>query len=309
MRYGNTIEIRGETRGRTTYTVTVSGKIKDEFGQELGRDASLTFRVGPAESVLVGPGQNFVSLDPAVSKPVFSVYAINYNSLDVKIYAVQPSDWPAYLTYLRERNRRENSPSMPGRLLSDQSIRLNLPADTLGQVDIDLSPYTQNGFGHFALVISPPKPLIELDDARRQREYQTVFAWAQVTQIGLDVYFDNQNMVAWATDLQTGAPLDGVSINPEKGVSVSTGADGLARFRIPEGSSYLEARKGSDISHPAALDLLGPMSTGRRTPGLTACAGSSLMTAPCTAPAKKSISKAGFGASARGRKEMSVCPV
>lgn len=35
--YGNTLSLQGETRGRTTYTVTVSGKIKDEFGQELGR--------------------------------------------------------------------------------------------------------------------------------------------------------------------------------------------------------------------------------------------------------------------------------
>jgi alpha-2-macroglobulin len=246
--YGNTIEIRGETRGRTTYTVTVSGKIKDEFGQELGRDASLTFRVGPAEPVLVGPGKNFVTIDPLAQKPLFSVYAINYNSLDVKIYAVEPSDWPAFNNYLRERTRRDNPPNPPGRQVYNQSMRLSLPADTLGQVDVDLAPYTQNGFGQFVVIVSPPKPLIELEDARWRREYQTIVAWVQVTQIGLDAYFDNQTMVAWATNLQNGAPLDGVSIKPEKGASLITGADGLARFSIPEGSSYLEARKGNDTA-------------------------------------------------------------
>jgi hypothetical protein len=246
--YGNTIEIRGETRGRTTYTVTVSGKIKDTFGQELGRDARLTFRVGPASSVLVGPGQNFITLDPVSAKSVFSVYAINYNSLDVKIYAVQPSDWPDFLTYLRERNRRDNPPSIPGRLVYDQSMRLNLTADTLTQVDIDLSPYTQNGFGHFAVVVSPPKPLIELDDARWRRESQTVIAWAQVTQVGLDAYNDYSQMTAWATDLKTGAPLAGVEVQPQGGRTFTTGNDGLARFDIPSGATYLVARKGNDTA-------------------------------------------------------------
>jgi alpha-2-macroglobulin len=245
--YGNTINIQGETRGRTTYTVTVSGKIKDEFGQELGRDANLTFRVGSAASVLVGPGQNFVTLDPASEKPALAVYAVNYNSLDVKIYAVEPSDWPAFKKYMGEW-RRDNPPKMPGRLLSEQSLRLNLPTDTLGQVDIDLSSHTRNGFGQFVVVVTPPKPLIELDDARRQRESQTVVAWVQVTNIGLDAYFDNQNMVAWATDLQTGAPLADVSIRPQTGAAASTDASGLARFDIPNRAFYLAASKGNDTA-------------------------------------------------------------
>ncbi|MBM3125468.1 MAG: hypothetical protein FJZ87_10420 [Chloroflexi bacterium] len=36
--YGSVIEISGETRGQTTYTVTVSGLVQDIFGQRLGRD-------------------------------------------------------------------------------------------------------------------------------------------------------------------------------------------------------------------------------------------------------------------------------
>lgn len=245
--FGNTIEITGETRGRTNYTVTVSGKVKDVFGQELGKDARLTFRVGSAESVLVGPGQTFVTADPAADKPIFSVYAVNYSSLNVKIYAVEPSDWPEFQTYLRDW-RNDDPPAIPGRRLLEQLRSLNLPADTLSQVDVDLSEFTNNGFGHFIVIVEPPKPLVELDNARWRRYSQTVIAWVQVTQIGLDAYFDNQSMVAWATDLQTGAPLDGVRIAPDKGAGVITDESGLARFDLPDGAVYLTASKGSDVA-------------------------------------------------------------
>jgi uncharacterized protein YfaS (alpha-2-macroglobulin family) len=246
--YGDFINIQGETRGRTTYTVTVSGKLKDVFGQELGKDVRLTFRVGPAAPVLVGPGQNFVTLDPAAKKPVLSVYAVNYSSLDVKIYTVQPADWLAFKTYARDRTRRDNPPVMPGKLVFDGSIPLNLPADSLGQVDIDLAPYTQGGFGQFALMVTPPKPLIELDDARWRRESQTVIAWVQVTQIGLDAYNDYSQMTAWATDLNTGAPLQGVTIQPETGESFTTGADGTVRFPVPNNANFLTAQRGGDLA-------------------------------------------------------------
>jgi hypothetical protein len=42
--YGNTINIRGVTKGQTTYRVDVSGDIQDIFGQTLGKDTKLTFR-------------------------------------------------------------------------------------------------------------------------------------------------------------------------------------------------------------------------------------------------------------------------
>jgi uncharacterized protein YfaS (alpha-2-macroglobulin family) len=246
--YGNTIEIQGETRGRTTYTVTVSGEIKDVFGQKLGKDARLTFRIGKAENVLVGPGQNFLTIDPAAQKPVFSVYAINYPSLNIKVYAVQPTDWMGFKTYLREWQQTDNPPAMPGTLLLEQSRSLDLPADTLTQVDIDLSSYTKNGVGQFVVIVEPPKPLLENDGNRWRRFSQTVIAWVQVTQIGLDAYSDYSQMIAWATDLKTGAPLAGVSIQPQSGATFSTGKDGVARFDIPSGSEYLVARQGDDLA-------------------------------------------------------------
>ncbi len=244
--YGTNIEISGETRGRTNYTVTVSGELKDIFGQTLGSDQRLTFKVGKVDPILVGPGQNFLTLDPATNKPVFSVYVINHPRVNVKIYSVQPADWAQYKTYLREWQDPESQVAMPGRLLYDQSMSLDLPADTLSQVDIDLTPYLDNGLGHLAIIVEPPKPLIELDPWRRTS--QTVIAWVQATQIGLDAYNDYSQMVAWATDLKTGAPLSGISVQPENGTTYTTDKGGVARFDLPTSANYLTARKGNDVA-------------------------------------------------------------
>ena len=47
-------------------------------------------------------------------------------------------------------------PKMPGRLVEDKSLSLELPNDALTQVDIDLSKYMDGNFGHFVLIVEPP---------------------------------------------------------------------------------------------------------------------------------------------------------
>ncbi len=245
--FGNSIQISGETKGQTTYTVTVSGKVQDAFGQQLGQDVRLSFIVGKAEPVLVGPGQNFVTLDPTSSKAIFAVYAINYRKLNLKVYAVRPDDWKAFGQYLREWQRTDVTPKMPGTLVTDKSLTPDLPADTLTEVDIDLKQYMDGNFGHFVVIVEPPPGILESDADKWRRYSQTIITWVQITQIGLDAYTDHSEMVAWATALKDGTPLAGVSIQPNNGgASIVSGADGTARFAIPTGATYLVARRGAD---------------------------------------------------------------
>jgi uncharacterized protein YfaS (alpha-2-macroglobulin family) len=244
---GNTISINGATKGQTTYTVTVSGKLQDIFGQQLGDDIRLTFKVGKAESVLVNLGQNFLTLDPTTSKKIFSVYVINYNKLNLKVYAVQPSDWTAFKQYLRNWQQTNVPSKIPGRLVEDKVLGLDLPADTLSQVDINLSKYMDGKFGHFVVIVAPPAGVFESDNEKWQRYSQTITTWVQITQIGLDAYNDQSAMTAWATDLKDGAPLADVRIQPSNGNAAAvTGADGIARLDIPTNSTYLVASKGAD---------------------------------------------------------------
>jgi len=245
--YGNTIEINGATKGQTTYTVTVSGKLQDSFGQQLGADTRLTFRVGKADSVLVNTRQSFLTLDPTVSKKVFSVYALNYDKLRLKIYAVQPDDWTQFREYLRNWQQTDVPSRMPGRLLEDRDYALDLPADTLSQVDINLSQYLNGEFGHFVLIVEPPAKVFESEEDKWRRFSQTIITWVQITQIGLDAYNDHSEMVAWATDLRDGSPLQGVAIQPNNSSArVLSGSDGVVRFDIPTGATYLVASKGAD---------------------------------------------------------------
>ena len=243
----DSIIISGQTRGRTKYSVTVSGQLQDTYGQKLGTDARLSFQVGAAEPLLVGPQQNFISLDPAAVKALVSVYATNYSQLAVKIYAVQPSDWPAFKDYLRGW-QQDDKLKLPGKLLSDETMSLNLPADTLSQVDIDLSKYLKDGAGQFVVVIAPPKPFFELPDARNTRLYRTTNTWVQVTKIGLDAFNDQSSLLVWATDLRSGAPLNGVSLHASSGAQFSTGADGTAKIDLPYGASYLVGTLGTDTA-------------------------------------------------------------
>ncbi|MFN2148516.1 MAG: alpha-2-macroglobulin family protein, partial [Anaerolineales bacterium] len=241
--YGDTISIRGATAGRTTYRVTVSSEIQDVFGQTLGNNESLRFKIGPAEPVLIGPQQIFVTVDPSSKKPSLSLYAMNYKNFDLKIYAVEPSDWPDFMSYLREFQRTDNPPSPPGQLVLDRVQRLDLADDTLSEVPIDLSEYTPDGSGQFIVIARPPRGLFE-----QERYWETIQVWVQVTQIGLDAFVDPSSMVVWANALQDGSPLAGVTITTGPGGGThATDAAGIAKFAIPAGGvSYLVASKGSD---------------------------------------------------------------
>ena len=130
-------------------TVTISGGLRDVFGQTLGQGTTFEFTVGKADKYLSGPDEDFVTLDPFAARPVLSVYAMNYSSLNLRIYSVQPSDWPDFKNYLQNWQYEDDLFPMPGTLVSDQKLKLDLPEDTLSQVDIDLQQYMDTPYGHF----------------------------------------------------------------------------------------------------------------------------------------------------------------
>ncbi len=297
--FSETLQIQGASQGRTTYTVYLSADIQDIFGQRLGREEKLTFQIDQAEARLFGPQQPFVTLDPAAKKPSFSVYAVNYPKLELKIYAVQPSDWPAFKIYLQNYNNQENPGSPPGRLALEKTLSVDAPADALTEVSIDLSQQMDGEYGHFIVIVNPPRSIFK---DLWQWKWQTVQAWVQATQIGLDAFTDHSEMVVWATALKDGTPLTDVSISANGRESGEiTGEDGTVRFAIPEGATYLVASRGADRPCCRALRTPGMGMPGMPRSRATNCAGLFLMTARCTAPEKSSISKAGCGASAARR--------
>ncbi len=241
---GSMITIRGETKGRTTYIVTVGAEMRDIYGQKLGKDTTLSFKIGAADKVLTGPDQSFITLDPATGDPVFSVYSINYSKLDVQIFNVQPADWPDFRIYLQEYRRTDKVIPIPGRKVFDNTIDVQSIPDSLTQTDIKLKDYLGGETGQLIVIVKPHLGLFEKDEY-----WRTIQTWVQVTHIGLDAMVDSSNLVAWTTDLRDGSPLEGsiIQSNVDTGNPV-TDKNGLATFNIPNGSIYLTASNSNDIA-------------------------------------------------------------
>lgn len=203
---GNYIYIQGYKKGRTTYKITIDGALPDIFGQTMGQPATATIKVGSAEQNFYAQGGAMTVLDPT-AKPSFSIYSTNHNAARVRIYRVQPTDWYAFGQYFQRLNYDDNQkPTIPGALVSDKVVPIKSVADEMVETRIDISAGLDAGFGNIIVDIEPTVKKDKYDRAR-------IFTWLQATQIGLDAFVDNQELVGFATDLKSGAPLNGVELS------------------------------------------------------------------------------------------------
>lgn len=244
---GSNLSLRGLTRGRTTYTVRLSREMADIYGQKLGPSEPMTFEVGPAPKMLGAPDAGLIVLDPTAKKRRFGVYAINYDELDVALYRVTPADWGAYQAFLRTRHRDDGPKAPPGERVFSERVATQAPPEALTEVAIDLAPALVEGYGQIIAVIKP----VGAENERTERS-QTVISWLQATDLGIDAFVDRSRLHGWATDLKTGQAVAGaqVTLHPQQ-QTVTTGADGLARFDLPATSAsrqLLIARRGADVA-------------------------------------------------------------
>lgn len=260
--YGNSLSIQGLTQGQTTYTVQVDGALRDVFGQTLGEPVEVTFKVDSAEPSLSGPDSTLVTLDPAALRPTLSVYSVNYNRLEVQLYAVAPDDWPAFLNY-RQAYDRNQPPTPPGRLVLSDTVAVDGVDDALTETAIDLSPALNDGYGHVIVIVQPPAALFTRDQYR-----PIVQAWVQVTDIGLDAFVDHGQMLVWASALADGAPLSDVRVQlAGQSDTLAVGSDGTARFDLPDAHvQYLTARRGADSALLPSADYYWPEGGWQRQP-------------------------------------------
>jgi alpha-2-macroglobulin len=246
----NFIFIEGKKAAQTTYRVTVSPTLKDYYKQTLGSEVSATFKVGLERPRFFAQGGNFVTLDPQ-TKPKFSVYSRNQPDLNVKIYAVALSDWDAFRQVLATQSYDEKSRKpIPGKVVFEQTVATDGKNDDLTETRIDLSAALTNGFGQLIIFAEPTnKP--EKPDYYYQQENKTVIKWIQATNIGLDAFSDNENLVSLATDLKSGKPIANAQISIFGGTSALTDENGFVNLDLPQSLSYsglLVAKSGDDTA-------------------------------------------------------------
>ncbi len=203
---GNYVYFQGYKKGRTSYKVTIDTSLKDTFEQNLDKPAIATFNVGAAPTQIYSQGGSFVVLDPT-AKPSYSVFTTNHPSVKVKIYKVSPEDWKGFQGFMRYLNYDEQKrPPMPGKLVVDKIQKIETKADEMVETRIDLSAALNDGFGNAVVVIEPT--------IRRDKYDRTMLvAWNQATQMGLDAFVDNQELVGFVTDLKTGKPINGANLS------------------------------------------------------------------------------------------------
>ncbi|MGH9832733.1 MAG: alpha-2-macroglobulin family protein [Blastocatellia bacterium] len=253
--FGHAIQIQGQSKGRTVYTVTLDASLRDIYGQTLGANKTLTFRVGDAMPNLAATAEGLTVLDP-FGQPNFSIFSVNHQQLKVSLYAVSPEHWSQFTTFMRDaqqwayRQGRRSQP-MPaiGRLISSKTIEVASKQDELTETPIDLKPALNEGLGHVIVSVEAVQP------PKTEWERRSLQVWVQATNIGLDAFVDQSNLLGWATSLKDGKPASGVEMavadyRAAAQANNQTGADGLAQIPLSDrgGKKMLVARRGNDVA-------------------------------------------------------------
>src|SRR5262245_27237494 len=250
--YSNWLNFQGQSKGRTVYTVTLDASIRDVYGQTLGENKTLTFRVGDAFPNLAASGEGLTVLDP-YSQPKFSIFSVKYQQLKVSLYSVTPEHWSQYAAFMRNAQQYDyrRGRAMPpiGRLISSKVIDVANKQDEIAETQIDLKPALDEGLGHVIVSVEAVQP------PRNDWERRSLQAWIQATNIGLDAFVDLSKLIGWATSLKDGKPLGNVEMaianyKAVGQVDAKTDAKGLASFALPggPGKKLLIARNGKDVA-------------------------------------------------------------
>ncbi|MEO8703659.1 MAG: Ig-like domain-containing protein, partial [Kofleriaceae bacterium] len=245
----NSIVIQGLTKARTTYAVKLSANLTDDFGQTLGKEADLDFRVTDAVPTFFGPA-GMVVVDPTAKKPTLDFFTTNYEQLKVRLYKVEPSDYDAYGFWFNNQWNKDKPPPMPGTKAFDQLVKTTPTKNELVETAVDLASVVgKSGFGH-AIAIVEPYPWTGSYEPPR------MVSWVQSTRIGIDAYVDQDNLIAFATELDTGKPAAGVALEIRPfGTKSQTDDKGMATIPLAaagtRGANYLVARRGQDVAFVA----------------------------------------------------------
>jgi len=240
---GNFIHVNGYKKGQTSYTITIDPSLQDIYGQKLDKAVIAKITVGQSEPRLFSSNNPFIVLDPN-SRPIFSFYSINLPSAKVSIYQVQPSDWYSFKRLISFYEDKRETTTIPGRLVEQKIVKIQPNPDDLVETKIDLSKALVKGIGNAIVII---EPTIKLPYNKK------IITWCQATNLGVDVLSDNEELVAFVTDLKTGKPISDaqVEIYPDSTKGESD-ISGIARLpftsKISKATKLLLVRKGDHIA-------------------------------------------------------------
>ncbi len=242
--HGHAVTIAGPTVGGTTYEVELPAGLGDVFGQTLGAPETVEFSVNEALPHLSFRGGRLATVDPLGARQTIPVMVRQWQQLRVRLYAVQPSDYGSFLSVVSRwrQNRDRNATEVPWPLAVDEIVDTGIDHDALTEVPIDLASVLKGEHGHVVMMVSGAGQL-----AAASRD-QSVIAWVQDTDIGVDMIADSREVAVWTTDLRSGDPLAGVEIELEgRDATLATDDSGLARASLSRDTrGWIVASLGTD---------------------------------------------------------------
>lgn len=256
-------------QANTSYTVTVSPELKDQYGQTLSGKRTFSFKVEPSSASLEMPHHLLATLDPNMPAEL-PLRTTNYRHVKLTIQTVQPSDWPAFfklIQALQQGQYEANKPlTLPGKTVNQQTLAFNAASDALVTTPIALGQWLKDGkLGHLLVLVEPGEATVK--PRPNESPQPPLLVWVQGTGLGLDAYAYPDKLLAWGGDLQTGKALPNLAISLHsstntKQVTQTTNDKGLASLtyldqapianatHLPAEPSirWLEAKQGEDLA-------------------------------------------------------------
>lgn len=231
------IVVSGPTKADTRYEVTVASELTDLFGQKLGKDTPVTFDVGKAPPELVQPNKYVITLDPFADEPTLPIQVVNHDEIRVRAYAVNPSE---DIATFRKRVEDAMYPSGGFQFsvagwqeVLDETLETGAEPQERSEVPISLAEALPDGKGSLVVLIEPTGALAKLDpDSEDYWRNRPIVVWVQATDVVLDAYSDNDELLVRASDVSDGSAVEGVTVSYLEGSGV-TDKDGLVRMKLP----------------------------------------------------------------------------
>ena len=243
--FENSIVLQGQTQAQTTYEVTLPASLEDAFGQTLGEAEAVSFEVGEARPFLRGFSTRLVTVDPFADSPQVSVTSAGQEALEVTLHAVEPSDHAEFLRWYGEWDHVDIG-GLPWPQVASTAVDVGGDPGQVNETTIDLTPALPEGRGHVVVTVEPTKSFPR--DSEEHWSSRPTVAWVQATGIGLDAVADHNRLVAWATDLRDGTPIEGATVRFHGREATATDSQGLASLPLSEPSAILVAEHGGDTA-------------------------------------------------------------
>ncbi len=245
---GSMINIRGATLGRTKYTITLPGLLGDVFGQTLGQAVTVDKTIGDAQPEIRQFSQPLVTLDPLDEGQSLNVVTINHDNVRLRVFPVQPSDWSAFILWSQNSFDQNGLKDPTWTAAVDRTLDVASKQDQQTETKIDLGEVLGGTPGHVVVIVESTTTYSQNDPLYWMN--RPAVAWVQSTKIGLDAIADNDEVLAWATDLASGAPLSGLAITTlGTQQTLTTDAAGLARAELSSTTiTALLATRDDDVA-------------------------------------------------------------